>query len=378
MSNRWIPILLIGQIATLALLAGLLLRESIGPKDLQALTDLRNQMSGALNRQHEIALFLDDLRVELRKLLESRREAGTPTPGPGEGEGPSEPTANLGGLPSGDGAAAPVLPDVPFPEAFVALEELHKVIRQRQDSVDQDETFLASFDRRIEELESELLRRGTDSLHWLNWQIALQPFDEDHDPAFSAFLLEDVLPELSGADPDAAFQIARSALVRETNGNRVRDLAAHALRLIDDEKWAPEVLAVIARAGESERAVSLRVGLMDMFIEDPRPEIVPYCKEYLEEPRHPMPLRSKAIWVLAAQDSGAVDTTLRRVVFEEAAPNLRMHSLDALYHRLAGSSERDGFRRLLEEVIDADAATMQASVREKAQHLLESLNAPGP
>ncbi len=356
------------QVATLALLAWVLLREPSSESSGE-LAALRHQISGALHQQQQVTLYLDDLRGQLQHLLtEQQGLAGDQSPAVASSESPE--TSQPRDLP-------PLPENTPFPEAARRFQAVKATFQQRETAAEADNSFLQPFDQKLDEQRVSLLRLGTDVLHWIHHEIRLQPYHDERDPVFLAYLLDEILPELSGADAEACFELARDALVKVTNENSVRQAAARTLKKIDDRRWVNEYLAVISKGGQRKRDISLRVSLLDVFLDNPRPAIVPVTEAFLDDPRFPSPLRIKSAAVLAAQESASADTTLKKVLFEDAHTDLRMHSLDALYRRWAGRDD-DQLETLLEEVAAADPEQMQSQVRNKASSLLAELTGESP
>jgi hypothetical protein len=158
-------------------------------------------------------------------------------------------------------------------------------------------------------------------------------------------------------------------LVRVTNEPAVKFAAARTLKAIDSRRWVKEVCDVVALGA---RETDLRARLLGLFEEDPQPEAVELCKRFVGDARQPAELRTRAIVVLARQNSSAVNPILRSVLFEDPIQMLKLYALDALWERL---KEADARRRLVEEVLNEDPARMPASVQEKARNLLATVDA---
>ena len=360
MSSRWIALVLVLQIASLALTGGMLLRENRQPANQSMETTLQ-QVQGALYQQRELALALDRLRMELTKLLPGQQNLA-----------PVSTQQSMGGLEEEPAEVVRASPSVAFPEAHAALQGMKKTFQDREDAAAEDNHFVAPFQERLAKQKTELLRRGTDSFHWVNLEVSLEPYQEERDPDFIEYLITEVVPELSGANPAATFEMARSVLVKVTNENSIRVAAARLLQLVDSKRWVKEVVDIITRGGTRRRDVSLRVSLLDFFVDRPKPEIADVCKMFLDDARHPSPLRTKAVLVLARQESPMVEPTLQKVLFEDHSPEIRRHALDGLYARLK-DRQLDQLRKVLEEVEALDPSRIHGSVKEKAVLMLQQL-----
>jgi len=121
----------------------------------------------------------------------------------------------------------------------------------------------------------------------------------------------------------------------------------------------------------SNDEIDLRAQLLGLFAESPRPEAVDVCIHFMEDARYPAELRTKAITVIAKQDSGAVNPALRKVLFEDTAVLMKTLALDALWERLKGDD--DARRKLLEDVLAIDPARLPDGIRDKAQSLRSKL-----
>ena len=361
MSTRWLAIFATLQIITLAVVVASYFRSDSAPETEDVVQDLQMQLRGVVNHQSELAIFLDRLRLDLQNTLQ-RLGGGSPAAADAT---TTETSSELD-------RTSRVLPDVAFPEAFVALRDLKEVFQVRAAQMADDNHQVAALNEQIKQLHAEISRRGLESLHWVGHEVDLAPYEEDRDSAFIVHLLEEVLPDLTGASAESVFQIARGALIRSTNENDVRAAAAGLLRVAAPDHWSKDVIDVITRGGTRKRDISLRVNLLAMFHQENNAIVPEMCRAFVEDPRQPMALRNKAIEVLSSQDSPMVNPTLRKVVFEDPAPDLKGHALAELYARLK-NREREQLEELLKDVIDADESRMQSSVKEKAQQMVQEL-----
>src|SRR5262249_50618530 len=158
----------------------------------------------------------------------------------------------------------------------------------------------------LDHAKGELISHGNGAIVVVGDEVGLQVFEKGRDPLFVAWLLDNVVPAFSARAKDDAFRIARSALVRSNNEAPVKAAAAGALQKIDDKSWVKEVCDVVNLGSNDE--IDLRAQLLGLFAESPRPEAVDVCIHFMEDARYPAELRTKAITVIAKQDSGAVNS----------------------------------------------------------------------
>jgi hypothetical protein len=365
------------QLATVGLVVGVLLkRNDAASGGLAELTErverLASGLQGSLNHQQQIAIYLDALRQQWQQVPLPAAK-GDPAAGQGSGavEG-SAPAATEGAAPAapaagspGGGAALMLTPPSPFPKAAESLAKLKLVVKQRSVELAGGGRNLGPLDAELAKCRDDLIARGHEAIYVVRREIDLQPFEPERDAAFVEYLLASVVPPLSSNAKDEAFDLARSALVRATNEPNLKHAAAVALQQIDGRLWSKDVLDVIAMG--SAREVSLRALLLGMFIEHPSPEVVSLCVRFIDDARYPPELRNKAIEVLGKQDASAVNPALRRVIFEEQNPLMRIHAFDTLWARLA---DAPGDRaKLLDDVLAADRAQMPDALVVKVQNL---------
>jgi hypothetical protein len=352
------------QLVTLGLVVGLLLKRN-GPAENPDLLRLTQAVNGALNQERVIVQYLEDLRSEAaRRVAKGNPSAETPATG-GAGDEATKPSPTNAPAHADATAAAP---SSPFPEASTALAELKKYVRHLRDELKGNGQNTAPLKQEIASRKDALIARGRGAVWVVQHEVDLQPFEPDRDPDFVVYLLDEVVPPLSSNAKDETFEIARGALVRQTNEPAVKLAAARALQAIDHARWVKDVCDVIALGGSRE--IDLRSHLLGMFEAEPHPEIVELCKRFLDDARQPIELRTRAIAVLAKQDSSAVIPELNRVLFEDPAAILKIQALDALWDLLKTPEEK---RRLADRVAAEDPARMPASVQEKAQRLVALL-----
>lgn len=371
------------QLVTAGLVVGLMLRRNDLPDaGIAAMNErlerLAMSLEGALHRQAQIALVMDELR---------QRWQAAPIPVgsgsfPGYGGDLSAGTGSAGNDTSGpsavhdapSGTASPLAtPKSPFPEAAKALAALKHGVLAMADERAAQGTNVGPLEIEVAKCRDALLALGHQAIFVVRREVELQPFETERDVRFIEHLLLKVVPPLSLAAKSEAFNIARSALVRQTNEPELKFAGAVALQQIDGGKWCKDVLDV-AKLGTS-REVTLRCQLLGLFIERPDPSVVELCILLLNEARYPPELRNQAIFVLARQDSSAVNPALRRVLFEEPNQLMKNHAFDALWNRLE-SAPADR-RKLLEDVLASNPAQMPDAVIVKAKRLREELDAAG-
>ncbi len=374
MKSPFAAALLALQLATLGVVVGLLVRrndssaEALAPI-AQRIERLTVGLDGALHRQAEIAIFLD----QLRKQGQSQLAAGAAGGSEAAGANAAEP--NAAGSTSA-GATAPTVarlgavPPTPFPLAMEALQALKHAERALRLEIKNSSNNVSPLETELRQTRDSLIARGHEAVYVVRREVDLQPFEPEREIEFVEYLLKKVVPSLSSAAKADAFDIARSALVRATNEPVLKYAAAVALQEIDSERWSKDVIDVIKLGGAQE--VTLRGQLLGLFETHPRPEAVDLCRSFLDEARYPPELRTKAVFVIAQQDSSAVNPVLRRALFEEPSQLIKNHAFDSLWTRLANSpAER---RKLLEDVLATNPAQMPEAVQVKAQRLLDELD----
>ncbi|MBL8841570.1 MAG: hypothetical protein JNL90_08595 [Planctomycetes bacterium] len=374
------------QLATLGLVVGLLVRrndstaESLAPIT-QRLERIGVGLDGALHRQAEIALFLDQLR---RQGQAERAEGGAapvgePTAARAEGAAPGGPAGTPGPAASGADGKPPASPldaspKTPFPLAMEALQRVKHAERSLREEIERDTRNVSPLETELKSARDLLIARGHEAVYVVRREVDLQPYEPERDVEFVEYLLKEVVPALSSAAKADAFDIARSALVRATNEPQLKFAGATALLQIDRERWSKDVIDVIKMGSANE--VTLRGQLLGLFEANPRPEAVELSRSILEEARYAVELRTRALFVLAKQDSSAVNPVLRRALFEEPSQMIKNLAFDALWSRLEKSpAER---RKLLEDVLAANPAQMPEAVQVKAQRLLDEIDKAGP
>jgi hypothetical protein len=368
MKSPLLVVLAVLQLATLGVVVALLVErnESVRRSDLDT---LRDGLAAALSQERTIIVNLDRIRAEAAA-ASRRPEPAAPT-GPTASSpteaGSTPPSAVSSDPPPPKSDPAPAVASSPFPEAAAALAALKRAEQNRREEIRRQGQNVRPLDVEVEQRKSALLARGHEAVYVVKNEVDLQPYEKSRDPKFVEYLLNDVVPSLSGAASEEAFTIARSALVRATNEGPIKVAAARALRSVDSQRWVKDVCDVIA---SGERNTTVREQLLGMFAETPKPEAVELCKRSVEDAREDPALRVRAIEVLEKQDSSAVNPCLNRVLFDEPAPILKNHALQSLCARLTDLAEK---RTLLQKVIDANPAQMPDSVREKAQKILETL-----
>lgn len=358
MKNALLGIVVVLQLAILVLIGGETLRARQNKKEEPAFekidSSLRN-LSAALNQQRQ---FNDQLRRQMEDL---RSEAANPA-----GAAPSGP-ASIGPEPR---------PTVEALGGSGAIQELQLLLSQREEASESGVLVLSPFDRKIEEARARLLSYGLDALYWVSIEVTRQPYDSRRDPALIEMLLREVVPPISSLDKEGdAFELARDALLTVTNENAIRLAGAWVLKEIAPDRWQKEYADVIRQGGARNRDITLRLALLNAFSDAPWANAVPLCQGFIANIGSPISLRTKSVQVLSRQDSPLIEPTLRTALFEDHAPEIRLHSLDAL-HRLLGDSAP--LRNLLREILDQDAATMHGQVREKARLLLVDLEGAEP
>ena len=351
------------QLATLGLVVGLLLRRNdpTGNADLERLTQA---LRGSVHQQHVITQYLE----ELRAMAAARAAGGTPAVPAATSEDPADPDSPASSV---AGTPPAVASSSPFPLAETTLAEvkrMHQALRQEQKT---DSNNLEPIKKDLDRRKASLIALGDGAVYVVQHEIDLQPFEPGRDADFVEYLLLEVVPPLSSRAKEEAFEMARGALVRQTNEARVKFAAAKALQQIDSEKWVKQVGDVVLLGGESQ--IELRSQLLGLFLDSPKPQAVDICRRFLEDARYASQLRTRAVQVIAKQDSSAVNPTLRKILFEDPAPMLKILALDALWDRLPNESER---RKLAQDVVDEDPARMPDAVQVKARQLLEGLSAP--
>lgn len=370
------------QLATIGLVVGVLLRRNDSADASTAALTARIErlavgLEGALHRQAEIALFLDQLRQQAQARVsggagESAVEAA-PQAARGGAAAPAVP-ATAGAAPESPAASTTPLPATPFPAAMRALLDLKAARQALAVELESGTRNVAPLEAEIRKRRDQLLARGHEAVYVVRREVDLQPYEPERDAAFVRWLLEDVVPPLSSNARDEAFDIARAALVRATNEAPIKFAAARALLAVDRARWWKDVIDVIRLGKASE--IGLRAQLLGLFEDEPRPEVIELCRVLLDDARHAAELRTKAVMVLGSQDGAAVNPILRRLVFEEPSQLIRNHAFDALWKRLAASpAER---RKVLDDVLAADPAQMPEVLQVKARRLLEELDGAAP
>lgn len=352
--------LLLLQLANAGLVVVLLCKRNapaaLDPALTEEIRGLTARVQGAVNQMRVTVEYIDGIR---------RREAGGPVD-------PSTATPPEPRPVKEDGAGSRGAST--FPEASAALartKELEKAVR---DEIKKSGQNVAPLKAELERAKGELISRGNEAIVVVGDEIGLQVFEKGRDPLFIAWLLDQVVPAFSARARDDAFRIARSALVRANNEAPVKAAAARALQKIDDKAWVKEVCDVIYLGSNDE--TDLRAQLLGLFADSPRPEAVDVCIHFMENAQYPAQLRTKAVLVIAKQDSGAVNPALRKVLFEDTAALMKTHALDALWERL--KDDPGALRKLLEEVLAIDPARLPEGIRDKAQSLLAQLSAKSP
>ena len=347
---------LILQLLTLLLVGWLLVAGPLGQRPVEA-DELRSLLQGTVHHQQQLTGFLDQLRGDLVRM----RDAGPPggaSQAAVEEEAPAAPPPE------------PAQP-MPFAETRQVLLDLKQAFQQQRQRRELDETFTGPLDSHQQELRTELLRRGTEALHWVSEELTRQPWDTERDPEFMEYLLAEVLAPLSPADSAASFKLARQALITATNEPVVRQAAAECLRSIDSQNWHQDVIDVVRLAQSGKQLTTVKVKLLRMFLAHPRAEVVETCQELVTSTRAPLPLRIAGVQVLAAQDSDVADTTLANAVREDPALEIKLAALDGLYQRQGAAS-----RGFLEALLAEDSARMPGLVKDKVRMLIERLAEP--
>ena len=369
MKPSWIAALVALQLATIGLVVGLLLRGNAESSSAD-LVRLRASLDGALNQERVIIRALENLRSEAAQNRSLASPASPVATGdivePARGEGPRPPETERA-APSDDAFAKS-----PFPQAARSLADLKKAERALRSEIKNNSQNVAPLRTEIDFQLKGLIGRGHEALFVVRPEVELQPYEPTRDVKFIEFLLDRVVPALSAADKRDAFDIARGALVRQTNEAPIKFAAARALQQIDSEGWVKDVCDVIQLG--SPREVGLREQLLGLFIDSPRREAVDLCLRFLDDARNPPELRVKALMVLEKQDSAAINPALKQVLFDDPAQLMKNHALDILMLRMKDAAER---RKLLEDVLAENPARMPETVQEKARHYLEQLDAAG-
>jgi len=357
MKSQLLAALVVLQLATLGVVVGLLLKGN-GSSANPEIERLTQALRGAVNQERIIIQYLEELRARAAgraASLEPPAEVGgTPSPADGPPEAGSVP-----------GAA---LPSSPFPAATAALADLKRLLRDLKQEIESGSQNTRPIEVEIKRRRDALIARGHEAVFVVRREVDLQPFEPGRDPAFVEYLLAEIVPPLSSGAREDAFDIARGALVRATNEPQIKFAAARTLQAIDPHRWVKEVCDVVALGGGHE--VDLRARLLGLFETSPRPEAVELAKRFVNDARQAPELRTRAVLVLARQDSSAVNPTLRAVLFEDPAPMLKILAFDALWERLKSIDEK---RRLAEEVLKEDPSRMPEGVHEKARQLLATL-----
>jgi hypothetical protein len=357
--------LIVLQIATAGLVVTLLLKRNepaaLDPAVAAEIHDLVAKVQGAVNQSRIIVDHLE----ELRKRAAGRGDAAG---GPGDPPAPTPPAEGSAKKdPSGSPAASP------FPEATAALQRAKELERDLRREIKDNKQNVEPLRAELARAKKGLVDRGNEAVYVVGGEVDLQPFEKTRDAQFTTWLLDEVVPAFGAEAKSDAFRIARSALVRATNEASVKFAAARALQRIDDRAWVKEVIDVITLGSADE--VDLRAQLLGLFADAPRPEAVDLCKHFMEDARYPAQLRTKAVMVIEKQDSGAVNPALRRLLFEDTSPLLKIHALDALLARLKDPADQ---KKLLEDVVAIDPARLPDAVLQKAQRRLAELNEPNP
>jgi hypothetical protein len=360
------------QLATLGLVVGLLLKRN-GSDANPEIERLTQAVQGALNQERIIIQYLDQMRRE------AAATAAGGNPPAGIAAAPAGPTATPpeGGAPSGPATAAQLTGNPndggdssPFPAAAAAIAELKRIHQSLRDERKSDSQNEGPIKLELERRKSALIAQGHGAVYVVRKEVDLQPYERGRDALFVVYLLDQVVPALSSAAKDEAFDIARGALVRQTNEAPLKLAAAKALQAIDSERWVKDVCDVIALGKSTES--ELRGQLLALFIDAPRPQAVELCKRFMDDATAPIELRDRAIAVLEKQNSSAVNPALRRVVFDETAPTLKLRAFDALWGRLKEDGER---RKLAQDVLDENPARMPDSVQQRAKKAIEAMDA---
>lgn len=359
------------QLLTAALVVGLLFRRNEPDPAMTAVADridrVATALEGALHRQAQISLYMDDLRQRWQAVpVPTATSASGAAPGtPPDG---SAPAAAAGVASQGTPeATAPPVARSPFPVADAALAKLKHAVLSRIAERKANSTNLAPLDREVELCRDALIALGHHAVFVTRQEIDLQPFEKERSVDFVEYLLLEVVPPLSSGARSEAFDLARSALVRATNEPALKLAGAIALQQVDGEKWWKDVIDV-AQLGTG-REVALRCQLLGLFLEHPHPAVIDLCLKLLNEARYPPELRNQAIFVLAKQDSSAVNPALRSVIFEEPNHLMKNHAFDALWARLEHSPVDRA--KLLEDVLAASTAQMPEALIVKATRLRE-------
>ena len=364
MKSPLLAVLAALQLATLGLVVGLMLERN-GSNANPEIERLTQAVQGALNQERVIIQYLEQMR---REAAASRSPQAPTDPAPGSElePGPPEPA------PSDPGhAAAPPDAASPFPAAAAAIAELKRIHQSLRTEQKSDSQNVGPLKQELDRRKSALIGQGHGAVYVVRREIDLQPYEPGRDPQFVIYLLEQIVPALSSNAKDEALDIARSALVRQTNEPGIKLAGGKAMKAIDPNRWVKDVGDVIALGKGSE--ADLRAQLLGLFETAPRPEAVELCRRFLEDSSAPMSLRDRSITVIEKQDSSGVNPILRRVLFEDTAPNLKIRALDALWNRLKDDAER---RKLVQSVLDENPARMPDSVQEKARRQLAQLDAP--
>lgn len=341
------------QVATLAVLGGQMLRPDPDERvrDLEReFVLLRDAIGGTVNHQREVLNYIEQVRQDLQQMSAG---GGAVSVSDIETEAPQQ--------------KAPVPINV-FPETKEVLLELRDNFRQMQSERNKENNFLEPFLMKQKTLSEKFLDRGPEALHWTNVELSRPPFDSEREPDFQVFLLREILPALATVDQAAAFKTARSALLDNAGISKVRFAAAICLREIDSKAWVREVIPVVQITGS--KALDLKIQLLEMFVQDPHPQAYKLCEDFLLGRQFPEPLRIKSLHVIAKQDSGPVDSLLRKVLFEDPDNLLKVHAIQALHERLGNSEE---MRVVLGDVLKTDPAKISPTVQEKAQRILDEM-----
>jgi hypothetical protein len=354
MRNVLLTVIAALQLATLGLVA-YLHKGAESTSGIGAIEGRLDRLDAQLHLLVEVAVLVDELRLEIVERKDALvGDASVPA---AAGTAPAAQIPQVAAVDEG----------VLFGATKQVLDELKITYLRLHEALEGDVTFVGPLKTRVDEKRGELLRSSTEALHWVAAEVTRQPYDEDREPEFIQYLLEEVVPALAAGDLTETFKLARQALVTKTNEPSVRQAAAHALRAIDPELWVREIIPVVVMGGGSGKIVALRCQLLQMFVRDPRPEIIEPCQQFIANPSYPISLRNAAVQVLAEQPADGVLATLRDVVLEEQTPELRHAALDGLYRRLGG---QDQMRALLEKILDDRTGAFPLALREKAERML--------
>jgi hypothetical protein len=365
MKNIFLALTMVVQITVLGVLLLQYQRDASAELETE-IQELRSQLSGTLGFQRNLQLYLEGLRQEMAALRGGNTASAVTGVAP-------QPTINPPAATATEQVAAE--PTEPFAETRSLLEALKTAFLQRQFALENDQSYLGPLDQQIERNKQKLLKRGSEALHWIHEEVSMRPYMPGRSAEFTAFLLHDLMPSLSAADKDNAYKLCREALVTSTNEPQIRQAAAYSLREIDDVAWVHDVIPVITLSKTGAKSTPMRVHLLGLFAKDPRPEIIAVCRSFLEEPRVPISLRTRAVDVLAAQDEDAIDALLRTLVLEDQTPEIRFRALDALYGRQGPSEQMQGF---LKELVQSDSGQVSSTLQEKARSIMADIESkPG-